>query len=109
MGRQPVAISFQDNEVYECGATLVALLAYPADDKDEIRRAHIHASLCRHALEFQHLSNPDDWRPKPVKLPYVFRDAKLAKRDVIFAAKRLGERLIAARMVIPFLQRAEPG
>jgi len=109
MDPQPVGISFQNNEVYECGATLLALLAHPADDKNDNRRAHIHASLCRHALEFQHLSNPDDWSPKPVKLPYVFRDAKLAKRDVIFAAKRLGERLIAARMVIPFLQRAEPG
>jgi len=54
-------------------------------------------------------SNPDDWRPKPVKLPYVFRDAKIAKRETKFAAKHLSERLVAARMAIPFLQRAELG
>ena len=53
MDRQPVGISFQNNEVYECGATLLALLAHPADDKNDNRRAHIHASLCRHALEFR--------------------------------------------------------
>jgi hypothetical protein len=109
MGRELIGISFQNNEVYECGATLVALLACPADDKDDSRRANIHASLCRHALEFQYLSNPDDWTPKPVKLPYVFRDAKIAEREVKFAARRLGERLAAARMAIPFLQRSELG
>ena len=109
MGRQSIEINFQNNAVYECGAILLAVLAHPADDKDDDRRADIHASLCRHAIEFQYLSDPDNWRPKPVKLPYVFRDAKIAGREVKFAARRLGERLVAARMVIPFLQRAEPG
>jgi hypothetical protein len=85
------------------------VLAHPADDKDDDRRADIHASLCRHAIEFQYLSDPDNWRPKPVKLPYVFRDAKIAGREVKFAARRLGERLVAARMAIPFLQKAELG
>ncbi len=108
MGRQSIGISFQNNEVYECGAMLLAVLAHPVDDKDDNRRANIHASLCRHALESQYLS-PDDWRPKPVKLPYVFRDAKIAKRETKFAARRLGERLVAARMAIPFLHRSELG
>ena len=36
-------------------------------------------------------------------------DAKIAGREVKFTARRLGERLVAARMAIPFLQRAEPG
>jgi hypothetical protein len=76
MGRQTIGMSFQNNEVYECGAQLLAVLAYPADDKDDNRRANVHASLCRHAIEFLHVSNPDDWRPKPVKPPYIFRDAK---------------------------------
>src|SRR5208337_2603321 len=109
MGRHSIGISFQNNAVYECGATLVAVLAYPVDDDDNSRRAEIHASLCRHAIEFQYLSNPDDWRPKPVKLPYVFRDAKIAERETKFAAKRLGERLVAARMAVPFLQGSESG
>ncbi len=109
MGRQSIGISFQNNEVYECGAMLLAVLAYPVDDKDDSRRADIHASLCRHAIEFQYLSNPDDWRPLPVKLPYVFRDAKIAGRETKFTAKRLGERLVAARMALPFLQRSELG
>jgi hypothetical protein len=109
MGQQPIGISFQNNEVYECGAMLVAVLAYPVDDEDNSRRAEIHASLCRHAIEFQYLSNADDWMPKPVKLQYVFRETKLAGREVNFAAKRLSERLVAARMAIPFLQRSELG
>ena len=109
MGRQSIGINFQNNAVYECGAILLAVIAHPADDKDDDRRGDIHASLCRHAIEFQYLSDPDDWRPKPVKLPYVFRDAKIAGREVKFTARRLGERLVAARMAIPFLQRAESG
>jgi hypothetical protein len=109
MGRQPIGISFQNSEVYECGATLAAILAYPVDDKDDHRRANIRASLCRHAIEFQYLSNPDDWSPKAVKLQYVFRDAKIAERETKFAARRLGERLVAARMAIPFLQGSELG
>ena len=106
---QAIGISFQSNEVYECGAMLVAVLAYPVEDKDDNRRAETHASLCRHAIEFQYLSNPDDWSPKPVKLQYVFRDAKIAERETKLAARRLGERLVAARMAIPFLQRSELG
>ncbi len=109
MGRQSIGISFQNNEVYECGAQLLAVLAHPVDDKDDNRRANIHASLCWRALEFQYLSNPEDWRPKPVKLPYVFRDAKIAKRETKFAVRRLGERLVAARMAVPCLQRGELG
>ncbi|MGA7325538.1 MAG: hypothetical protein WBX25_13875 [Rhodomicrobium sp.] len=109
MGREPIGISFQNNEAYECGAMLVAVLAYPVEDKDDNRRANIRASLCRHAIEYQYLSNPDDWSPKPVKLQYVFRDAKIAERETKLAGKRLGERLIAARMAIPFLQRSELG
>ncbi len=109
MGRQSIGISFQNNEVYECGAPLLAVLAHPVDDKDDNRRANIHASLCWHALEHQYRSNPDDWTPKRAKLPYVFRDAKIAGRETKFAVRRLGKRLVAARMAIPFLQRSELG
>ena len=109
MGRQLIGISFQNNEVYECGAMLLAVLAHPVDDKDNNRRANTHASLCWHVINCHYLSNPDDWTPKRAKLPYVFRDAKIAGRETKFTAKRLGERLVAARMAIPFLQRSELG
>ncbi len=36
MGRQSIGISFQNNEVYECGAQLLAVLAHPVDDKDDV-------------------------------------------------------------------------
>jgi hypothetical protein len=109
MCRQAIEINFQNSEAYECGAMLLAVLAYPAQGQDDNRQASLRASLCRHAIEFLHMSDPDDWRPQPVKLPYVFRDAKAAGRDIKYAAKRLGERLVAARMAIPYLQRSELG
>jgi hypothetical protein len=109
MGGQSIGISFQNNEIYECGAQLLAVLAYPADDEHDNRRANVHASLCRYAIEFQYESFPDDWRPKRVKRPYVFRDAKIAGRDIKYAQKRLGEWMVAARMAIPYLQRSELG
>jgi hypothetical protein len=44
-----------------------------------------------------------------VKPRHVFRDAKVIDRDTKFVGKRLEKRLVAGRMAIPFLQKAELG
>jgi hypothetical protein len=109
MSQKQIGINFADNTVYESGATLLAVLAYPVDDADESRRMAAHASLCHHALKIQYSNDLDDWGAKAVKLPHVFRDPRLAARETRIVQKRLCERLVAGRMAVPFLQRAELG
>jgi hypothetical protein len=43
-------MSFDRNEVYECGAQLLALLAYPDPKEKEPHFDMVHACLCAHAL-----------------------------------------------------------
>jgi hypothetical protein len=109
MSQKQIGITFGDNTVYECGARLLAVLAYPVDDADESRRMAVHASLCRHALETQYLKDPADSNTSEVKLRHVFRDSEQAAREVRFVQKRLCERLVAGRMGVAFLQRTELG
>ena len=109
MNPQQVKIDFNQYPVYEGGATLLALLACPANCRSEDRNAGLHASLCGRALWASHLSNPENATRTTVKLQHVFRDAKVIDRETNFVARRLGERLVAGRMAIPFLQKAELG
>ena len=101
-------INFRRHEVYECGALLLTLLATP-DARSEPRNSELYLSLCAKGLWQRFLENPDDWTPITVKPPYVFRDPKIIARDVAYVARRLGERMVAARMAIAFFQQAALG
>jgi hypothetical protein len=101
-------INLERDEVYECGAALLAVLAC-ANEVGEERRDQLHLSLCGKALWLRHLENPDDWTPIMVKPQYVFRDREVIDRDVAFVAKRLGERMVAGRMAVPFFLKPELG
>jgi hypothetical protein len=100
--------NFERNEVYECGAALLAVMACAKTVKDE-KSSALYRSLCAHALWLQHLESPDDWTPITVRPQYVFRDRKVIDRDVAFVAKRLGERMVAGRMAVPFFLKPELG
>ncbi len=102
----PIVIDFANNELYECTATLLAVLAAPRDDE---RRGELHASLCARALHARFRADPDNWEPILVKPPHAFRDLKLVDRDMKLVAKRLTERMNAARMAIAFLREVELG
>jgi hypothetical protein len=106
---QQLGLSFDRNAVYECGAALLVVLACPNENVSEERRANLHASLCGRALWTAHLANRDDTAAINVKPPYVFRDIQTIDRDTKFVDKRFQERLVAGRMAVPFLQKAELG
>ena len=56
--------------VYEAGAFLVTLLAYP--EEDEETRSEVHASLCAHALRVKCAIEPDWALPsQPMKPIYA--------------------------------------
>lgn len=108
MDRPTFVWNFERSEVYEIGAALLVLLAYP-DDKSDAEMGDLHASLCARALWNRHVLNPDDTTPTAVKPQYQFREIEQFERDNNFTVKRLRERMIAGRMLIPFLQRAQLG
>ncbi len=103
-----IELNFERNEIYECGATLLSVLACPKAS-DEDKWPELHASLCRKALLIKYMLAQDDWTPVPVKLRYVFRDAKRVDRDFQFVGRRISDRMIAGRMAVPFIWRAELG
>src|SRR5581483_5312453 len=89
--------------LFECGAALLALLAFPSATDAE--RTEIAASLCASHLRavFKESGNPDDL----VKAKYAFRDEQLIKKDLKTIDRLVRDRLVAAEVVIPFLQKAE--
>jgi hypothetical protein len=50
-------IDFDRLEVYEAGALLLTMLAYP--DESEETRSQVHTSLCMHALRTKCAMEPD--------------------------------------------------
>jgi hypothetical protein len=103
-----IDISFARMGVYECGATLLALLACPAKSK-EAKRKELYLSLCAWALWCKYLAASDDWTPITVRPQQVFRHPDRIDSDVAFVGKRFCERMVAGRMAVPFFLRAELG
>jgi hypothetical protein len=100
--------NFKLNETYERGAALLVTLAYPGP-VDAGRNFQLYLSLCGKALWLKHINDPDDWTPITVKPQYVFRGCDVIDRDVSFIARRLGERMVAGRMAVPFFWRIKLG
>jgi len=101
-------IDFNRLDVYEAGALLVTLLAYP-DAKDEIR-GDVHASLCSHALRVRSEIEPD-WaiRPQATKPIYSLRSPHDCNRALRTLERRMRHRMVAGRMAIGFLKEGLPG
>jgi hypothetical protein len=92
--------------VYEAGAVLISLLAFPGDSEEEIRAA-AHASLCHHALRAVCEFTPD-WalHPQAIKPLYALRTSQEVRKDLRTLRRRLRDRMAAGRMAIGFLKFA---
>jgi hypothetical protein len=101
-------IDFNRLTVYEAGALLVTLLAFP-DASDETQ-GNVHASLCNYALKIRSALEPD-WTilPQPIKPLYAFRSERDCNRDLRTLVRRWRDRMVAGRMGIAFLKEALPG
>jgi hypothetical protein len=102
-------IDFNRLEVYEAGAVLVSVLAYPGDSEEETR-AGVHASLCHHALRVKCEIEPN-WAlsPQRMKPIYALRTSREVKQDLRTLQRRLRDRLVAGRMAIGFLKEGVAG
>jgi hypothetical protein len=101
-------IDFNRLQVYEAGALLLTLLAYP-DASDETQ-GNIHLSLCTHALRVRSEIDPD-WAllAQPIKPIYALRSQRECNRDLRTLERRMRDRMVAGRMGIAFLRAALPG
>jgi hypothetical protein len=103
MSAMDFVLDFSASETYECGAALLALLAYPVDTGNV--RDGLRASLCANYLRNQY-SLADDAVPPLAKSVYAFRSERDVKKDLKTLDRRLRDRMVAARMAIGFLQEA---
>jgi hypothetical protein len=95
-------------ELYEVGAALLSVLAYPSDSEET--RAAVHASLCHHALRVRCEVEPD-WAlfPQRMKPIHALRTAREVNHDLRTLQRRLRDRMAAGRMAIGFLKEAVGG
>jgi hypothetical protein len=101
---------FRRLEVYEIGARLVTLLAFPGERESEKVRSRVHASLCAYALRAKYETDRE-WlvAPQSIKPIYALRPQFDIDRDLRTLQRRLRDRMIAARMAIAFLKEAVTG
>src|SRR5437016_11176472 len=78
------SIDFKRLEVYEAGALLVTLLAYPGESEhEEERRSRVHTSLCACALRAIYEVDPDRAvSPQLIQPIYAFRSERSGVRQV---------------------------
>ena len=101
-------IDFQRLAVYEAGALLVTLLAFP--EASDQMRGDVHASLCNYALRIKSAIEPDcATLPQPIKPLYALRSERDCNRDLRTLLRRVRDRMIAGRMAVAFLKGALPG
>ena len=103
-----VGIDFERLEVYEAGAFLLTLLAYP--EESEETHSEVHASLCAHALRVKCATDPEWAIPShPIKPIYALRRQDQNDRALRTLERRVRDRMIAGRMAIGFLKEAVTG
>jgi hypothetical protein len=105
-----IKLNLNGPEVFEQGALLVTLMAYPQKtDSDEVRDA-LHKSLCSMVLHARFESDPD-WASSPqLILPtYAFRDEWTIAHDLRPLKRRLRDRMLAGKMAISLLKEVEAG
>ena len=98
----PLVLDAREQTLFECGAALLALLAFPSATDTE--REEIAASLCASHLKaiFEKSGNPNE----RVKAKYAFRREQTIKRDLRTIDRRIRDRMVAAKVAIAFLQNA---
>jgi len=97
--------------VYEAGAFIVSLLAYPGEStRDDERRRGAYTSLCACVLRAQ-AETDSNWatRPQSIKPVYMSQTERAQNQGLGTLRRRLRDRMIAARMAYPFLRDVETG
>jgi hypothetical protein len=102
-----LSINLNQLEIYEAGAILVTLLAYPSNSTSDEQRGRLHQSLCAEALRMKCAAD-SSWAmtPQLIKPVYALRDQKTTAKDMRTLHRLLRDRMIAAKMAIAYLKAA---
>jgi len=97
-----LVLDARNQALFECGAALLALLAFPSVNDAE--RMEIAASLCSTHLraKFKEAGNPEEL----VKAKYAFRDEGTIRKDLKKLDRLVRDRMVAAHVAIALLQNA---
>jgi hypothetical protein len=109
MQHENIYINFERESIYECGATLISLLAYPDNDKHEIERSELHASLCAMSVRLEHKDSVNDAVPRMMKPIHALRMDKQIARDLKTLNRRMRDRMVAGDMAMHFIKQAGTG
>lgn len=101
----PLGIDLSRNEVYECGAILLAVLAFPSPNEMQ-RRLRYHQALCGHALHTLMRSDSWAWSPQRLKPGYLRLSDAEAAAAFKTTERRLRDRLMAAHIAMAFAKEA---
>ena len=96
--------------IYEIGAALVTILTFSEAGDTDDDRGDVHAALCKWALHSRAISD-SEWAGKPllIKPIYMLLTDDQVDRQLRTLNRRFRDRMIAARMVMPFLKQTHSG
>jgi hypothetical protein len=103
--QQKFSLDFSSTEIYECGALLSALLAYPRDT-DANQRDLLIASLCAQYLRERYLGSSEEIIPQLMKPVHALRSEADMKKGLKTLKRRLRDRMVAAHVAASFLLRS---
>ena len=105
-----IKLNLNKPEVFEEGARLVTLIAYPGERDADALQGGLHQSLCSMVLRARFDSDPE-WASSPqLIMPiYAFRDERLIARDLKPLKRRIRDRMVAGKMAIALLKEAQTG
>jgi hypothetical protein len=106
--RRTYSIDFDRLEVFEAGALLATIMAYPRET-DEKFRSSFHASMCALVLRARFDAAEYSAKPQLMKPCYAFQAIEVVNKDAEILKRRLQDRMAAARMAIAFLQETATG
>jgi hypothetical protein len=97
-----LVLTARNQTFFECGAALLALLAFPSVTDAE--RAEIAASLCSAHLRAKFEESGD--ANELVKAKYAFRDGRTIRKDLKTIDRLVRDRMVAAKVAMALLQRS---
>ena len=105
-----IVFDLERTEPFECGAVLLAVLAFPEEQQPTGLMESCQRTLCALAIRARVAANPEMVNQTlPMRPAYAFQDPELIDRDSRYLAKRLRHRMLAAKMCIPLLIEAQTG
>lgn len=106
---QEIVLNFRKLQIYEAGAVLVTMLAYPHIKGDK-KRVGLYLSLCSTALRAR-AELDEKWSniPQRIKPVYAFYPVRETEKNLKALKRRLHERMVAGRMGVAFLKEVVTG